>query len=65
MSPYTDRLTALEFVFNRFRDARNEAGHPTGVFSLRQRVHANLILFPPFLEVLYELKNWLLKNKIP
>lgn len=65
----SDRLTALddalEFIFNRFRDARNEAGHPTGIIPLRQRVQANLILFPPFLEVLYELKNWLDTHKIP
>ena len=65
----SDRLTvldnALNFVFNHFRDARNEAGHPTGTIPIRQEVHANLVLFPKYLEVIYELKNWLLNNKRP
>lgn len=51
--------SALEFVFHYFRTNRNDAGHPTGVTQSREELHASLLVFPSYLQVVYELMDWM------
>jgi hypothetical protein len=54
---------ALQLVFHHYRHVRNDAGHPTGNVLSREEVHEHLVVFPRYLERLYELMTWLAANK--
>ncbi len=54
---------ALTFLFNHFRVMRNDAGHPTGTKISREEATANLVLFPRYLQLMYDLMEWLDANK--
>lgn len=62
----TDWLTELEnalsLLFNYFRTVRNDAGHPTGAKISREEAMAHLVLFPRYLELLYDQMEWLDSN---
>jgi hypothetical protein len=53
----------LAFLFNHFRIMRNDAGHPTGQKISREEATANLVVFPRYLELIYDLFGWLDVNK--
>jgi hypothetical protein len=54
---------ALLFLFNYFRVLRNDAGHPTGTKVSRDQATANLVVFPHYLRLVYDLIEWLGANK--
>jgi len=51
-------------IFNLIRRTRNDAGHPTGKQLDRTESHALLELFPTYCATVYNLIEWLKKNKI-
>jgi len=59
----TELETALQFVFGYFRTNRNDAGHPSDAMFSRDISSAHLIMFPSYLRVIYDLIEWLPKNK--
>lgn len=59
----TEMENALTFLFNHFRVMRNDAGHPTGQKISREEARVNLVLFPRYLELIYDLFGWLDANK--
>jgi len=54
---------ALLFLFNHFRIVRNDAGHPTGTKISREEATANLVVFPRYLELIYDMIAWLDANR--
>lgn len=59
----TECETALQFIFGYFRKNRNDAGHPSDAMFSREISAAHLIMFPPYLRVIYDLIEWMPKNK--
>jgi hypothetical protein len=55
----------LDGVFNLLRNARNDAGHPTGSKVDRNRAFANLQLFVPYCKLIYALLTYFQSNPIP
>lgn len=54
----TDMKMALDFTSDVLRQARNEAGHPSGQHFDRETARARLFVFPHYLRKLYELKAY-------
>jgi hypothetical protein len=50
---------ALTLLFSYFRVMRNDAGHPTGTKVSREAASANLMVFPHYLRLIYDLMEWL------
>ena len=59
----TECETALQFIFGYFRMNRNDAGHPSDAMFSREISSAHLIMFPSYLRVIYDLLEWMAKNK--
>ena len=51
-------------LFSIIRSTRNDAGHPTGKEIRREPLYAYLVTFPEYLKKVYDLIDWLNKNKI-
>jgi hypothetical protein len=51
-------------LFSIIRSTRNDAGHPSGKEIRREPLYSYLVTFPEYLKKVYELINWLSKNKI-
>lgn len=50
-------------ISNQIRMSRNDAGHPSSIDPVKEEnVHASLLLFPNFVELIYDLKDWITKN---
>jgi len=54
----------LDGVFNLLRNARNDAGHPTGSKVDRNRAFANLQLFVPYCKLIYALMTYFQSHTI-
>lgn len=59
----TEVENALTLVFQYVRRIRNDAGHPTGTVFPKELVHSHLVVFPHYLSRIYDLIQWLAKNK--
>jgi hypothetical protein len=54
----------LTGLFSIIRAHRNDAGHPSGKVIQREHLYSYLVVFPTYLEKVYDLMNWLSLNTI-
>lgn len=54
----------LNGIFDIIRNHRNAAGHPSGTVITQADAHANLYVFPTFLQKVYAVIGWLQTNKL-
>lgn len=59
----TQMQSSLTFVFDYFRNARNDAGHPTGTAFSKELVQSHLVVFRSYVRLIYELMEWMNANK--